>query len=111
MRRPKKELIHHSDRGSQYVSNAFRKLLKIHGFKGSMSRKGDCWDNAVVESFFGSLKQERVSWQHYQTRYEAQQDILHYISMFYNSYRLHSYLDYKSPNQYEAENLVLRKVA
>jgi transposase InsO family protein len=85
--------------------------LKAHGFKGSMSRKGDCWDNAVVESFFGSLKQERVHWRHYQTRYEAQQDILDYISMFYNSYRLHSYLDYRSPNQYEMEMVELRKVA
>ncbi len=111
LRRPKKGLIHHSDRGSQYASNFFRKLLKDNEFIGSMSRKGDCWDNSVVESFFGSLKQERVHWRHYQTRYEAQQDILHYISMFYNSYRLHSYLDYKSPNQYESENLEVRKVA
>jgi transposase InsO family protein len=111
LRRPKAGLIHHSDRGSQYASKAFRKLLKTHGFKGSMSRKGDCWDNAVVESFFGSLKQERVHWRHYQTRYEAQQDILDYISMFYNSYRLHSYLDYRSPNQYELEMTELRKAA
>ena len=111
LRRPKAGLIHHSDRGSQYASKAFRKLLKAHGIKGSMSRKGDCWDNAVVESFFGSLKQERVHWRHYQTRYEAQQDILDYISMFYNSYRLHSYLDYRSPNQYEMEMTELRKAA
>jgi transposase InsO family protein len=111
LRRPKAGLIHHSDRGSQYASKAFRRLLKAHGIKGSMSRKGDCWDNAVVESFFGSLKQERVHWHHYQTRYEAQQDILDYISMFYNSYRLHSYLDYRSPNQYEMEMVELRKVA
>ena len=111
LRRPKAGLIHHSDRGSQYASKAFRNLLKAHGFKGSMSRKGDCWDNAVVESFFGSLKQERVHWRHYQTRYEAQQDILDYISMFYNSYRLHSYLDYRSPNQYEMEMTELRKAA
>jgi putative transposase len=79
-RRPKAGLIHHSDRGSQYASKAFRKLLRVNSFKGSMSRKGDCWDNAVVESFFGSLKQERVQWRNYQTRYETQQDILHYIS-------------------------------
>ncbi len=111
LRRPTAGLIHHSDRGSQYASKAFRKLLKAHGFKGSMSRKGDCWDNAVVESFFGSLKQERVHWRHYQTRYEAQQDVLNYISMFYNSYRLHSYLDYRSPNQYEMEMTELRKAA
>ena len=69
---------------SQFSTKIVRDLdLKAHGFKGSMSRKGDCWDNAVVESFFGSLKQERVQWRSYQTRYEAQQDILNYISMFY----------------------------
>ena len=85
--------------------------MKAHGFVGSMSRKGDCWDNAVAESFFGSLKQERVHWRNYQTRIDAQQDVLNYISMFYNSYRLHSYLDYKSPNQYEAEMVELRKAA
>lgn len=110
-RRPEAGLIHHSDRGSQYASKAFSKLLNQHGFKGSMSRKGDCWDNAVVESFFGTLKQERVHWRHYQTRFEAQQDILQYISMFYNSHRLHSYLGYKSPNQFERETLEVRKVA
>lgn len=110
-RQPKPGLIHHSDRGSQYASKAFNKLLKQHKFEGSMSRKGDCWDNAVVESFFGTLKQERVHWRHYQTRYEAQQDILQYISMFYNSTRMHSYLDYKSPNQFERDNLELRKAA
>ena len=111
LRQPKPGLIHHSDRGSQYASHDFRKLLKSHGILGSMSRKGDCWDNAVVESFFGTLKQERVHWRHYQTRYEAQQDILNYISMFYNSYRLHSYLDYRSPDQYENEVIELRKAA
>jgi transposase InsO family protein len=100
-RRPKAGLIHHSDRGSQYASQAFRKLLKAHGIQGSMSRKGNCWDNAVVESFFGSLKQERVHWRNYQTRYEAQQDILNYISVFYNNYRLHSTRGYVSPSEYE----------
>ena len=110
-RKPKRGLIHHSDRGSQYASNAFRKLLKLNGFKGSMSRKGDCWDNSVAESFFGTLKQERVHWRHYQTRFAAQQDILQYISMFYNSTRMHSYLNYKSPNQFEKEMLELKKVA
>jgi len=110
-RRPKAGLIHHSDRGSQYASKAFRKLLRISGFLGSMSRKGDCWDNAVVESFFGSLKQERVQWKYYQTRYEAQQDILHYISMWYNPYRLHSTLGYVSPNDYEARLLKMKKAA
>jgi transposase InsO family protein len=110
-RRPQPGLIHHSDRGSQYASKAFRRLLKAHDIQGSMSRKGDCWDNSVVESFFGSLKQERVQWRSYQTRYEAQQDILNYITMFYNSHRLHSYLGYISPNDYEKQLMEMRKVA
>ncbi len=110
-RRPKAGLIHHSDRGSQYASKAFRKLLRINGFQGSMSRKGDCWDNAVVESFFGRLKQERVQWRNYQTRYEAQQDILQYISSWYNPYRLHSTLNYVSPNDYEKRLLETKHAA
>ena len=100
-RPPKRQLIHHSDRGVQYASRAFRKLLKVHGIAGSMSRKGDCWDNAVVESFFGSLKSERIHWRSYQTRGEARADIVEYITMFYNSTRLHSYLGYQSPNEFE----------
>ena len=110
-RKPKTGLIHHSDRGSQYASKAFRKLLKVHEMNGSMSAKGDCWDNAVAESFFGSLKQERIHWRNYQTRYEAQQDILNYISMFYNSYRLHSTLDYMSPNDYEKQLAEMKEAA
>lgn len=110
-RRPSAGLIVHTDRGSQYASKVYRKLLFANGIKGSMSRKGDCWDNAVVESFFGSLKQERVQWKNYQTRFEAQQDILNYIAMFYNSHRLHSYLGYKSPNDYESEMMKLKKAA
>ena len=110
-RRPGAGLIVHSDRGSQYASKDYKRLLKAHGFVGSMSRKGDCWDNAVAESFFGSLKQERVHWRNYQTRIDAQQDVLNYISMFYNSYRLHSYLGYVSPNQYEAEMVEMKKAA
>jgi len=110
-RRPQAGLIHHSDRGAQYASHAFRRLLGANGVRGSMSRQGDCWDNAVVESFFGSLKQERVQWRNYQTRYEAQQDILHYISMFYNQYRLHSTLGYISPNDFEQQFVAMKKVA
>ncbi|WP_371113311.1 IS3 family transposase, partial [Nitrosomonas sp. Nm33] len=110
-RQPQEGLIVHSDRGSQYASREYQRLLKIHGFLGSMSRAGDCFDNAVAESFFGSLKQERVQWRNYQTRYAAQQDVLQYISMFYNSHRLHSYLGYRSPNQYEIETEKLEKVA
>ena len=101
-RRPKKgQLIHHSDQGVQYASQAFRRLLKIHRITGSMSRKGDCWDNAVVESFFGSLKSERVHWKNYQSREEARRDVVEYITMFYNSHRLHSYLGYQCPNDFE----------
>ena len=82
--------------------------MKEYGFVGSMSRKGNCWDNAVAESFFGSLKQERVQWRNYQTRSEAEQDIMNYIAMWYNSLRLHSYLGYKSPNQFETEMKIPR---
>ena len=110
-RQPQAGLIVHSDRGSQYASREHRKLLEMHGFVGSMSRTGDCFDNAVAESFFGSLKQEQIHWRHYQTRFSAQQDVLQYISMFYNSHRLHSYLGYKSPNQYEVEIENVKKVA
>lgn len=111
LRQPPPGLVVHSDRGSQYASKAYRSLLKAHGFVGSMSRLGNCWDNAVAESFFGSLKRERCQWRHYQTRYGAQQDILQYIAVFYNNQRLHSYLDYKSPNRYEAEAAKKVKVA
>ena len=76
-----------------------------------MSHKDNCWDNAVAESFFGRLKQEQVQWCHYQTRYEAQQDILNYITMFYNSQRLHSTLDYMSPNEYEEVMAKLENVS
>jgi putative transposase len=107
-RRPKAGLIVHSDRGSQYASNAYCRLLKAHDFVGSMSRKGNCWDKAVAESFFRSLKQERVQWRNYQTRNEAQQDVMNYITTWYNSHRLHSYLGYKSPNQFEFEMQIPR---
>ena len=110
-RKPPKGLIVHSDRGVPYASDEYRRLLDIYKYQGSMSRKGNCWDNAVAESFFGSLKQERVQWRNYSSRYEAQQDILNYITMFYNSSRLHSTLDYTTPNQYEWQMAVLEKVA
>ena len=109
-RTPGQGLIVHSDQGVQYASDKYRNLLKKHQFIGSMSKKGCCWDNAVAESFFGSLKQERVHWNNYATRYEAQQDILHYITMWYNSNRLHSYLGYRCPNTFEMMNGYLKKV-
>jgi len=109
-RHPKAGLIVHSDQGVQYASHQYRRLLKSHGFVGSMSKKGCCWDNAVAERFFGSLKQERVHWRHYETRYAAQQDIMNYITMWYKNHRLHSYLDYQSPNNFERINDELEKV-
>ncbi len=100
-RKPSPGLIVHSDRGTQYTRYQYGNLLMGKGYIGSRSKKGDCWDNSVIESFFGSLKQERVQWRNYQTRWEAQQDILNYITLFYNSHRVHSYLGYLSPNQFE----------
>lgn len=110
-RKPKPGLIVHSDRGSQYASHEYRKLLNSWKCVGSMSRKGNCWDNAVAESFFGSLKQERVQWKQYQTRIEAHRDVLNYITVFYNDFRLHSTIGYKSPNQVEKEMRGLKMVA
>lgn len=110
-RRPRAGLVHHSDRGSRYAGKAFRRLLKAHDFKGGMSRKGDCRDNAVIESFFGSLKQERVHWRNDRTRYEAQQDILNGLSVFYNNYRLHSTLDYMSPANDEKQLTEMKEAA
>ena len=110
-RHPGKGLIVHSDQGVQYASHQYRQLLSNNGFVGSMSKKGCCWDNAVAESFFGSLKQERVHWKNYETRYEAQQDVMNYITMWYNSKRLHSYLGYQSPNGFELENNELEKAS
>ena len=109
-RRPDQGLIFHSDRGSQYCSTDFREMLQTNGMISSMSRKGDCWDNAVAESFFGSLKTERVFFSNYTTREEARRDIVDYIEMFYNSNRRHSYLGYVSPKEFE-ELWLLRKAA
>ncbi|WP_372001173.1 IS3 family transposase [Shewanella sp. 10N.286.51.B2] len=110
-RKPKAGLIIHSDQGVQYASHQYRRILRLHKFVGSMSKKGCCWDNAVAESFFGSLKQERVDWRNYRTRYAAQQDVLNYITMWYNSQRMHSYLNYQSPNEFERVGKDLKDVA
>jgi transposase InsO family protein len=91
----------HSDRGSQYASEAFRKELKAHRTKRSMSRKGNCWDNAVAESFFGTLKTELVHHERFKTREQARMNIFDYIETFYNRRRLHSYLNYLSPEEFE----------
>jgi putative transposase len=98
-------LIHHSDRGVQYASNEFRALLKTNEIKCSMSRKGDCWDNAVAESFFHTLKVELIHGKTYNTRQEAKTAIFEYIEVFYNRQRRHSYLGYLSPDEYEKKNV------
>ena len=100
-RKPAKGLVWHSDRGSQYASDSHRTLLKDHGIIQSMSRKGNCWDNAVSESFFHSLKTELVHHCQFKTREEARQTIFDYIEVFYNRQRLHSANDYLSPVDYE----------
>ena len=96
-RRPAPGLIHHSDRGSQYASGVFQAKLGEYGMICSMSRKGNCWDNAPTESFFNSLKNERVHGARYATRAEARADMFDYIEVFYNRSRRHSTLGYKSP--------------
>lgn len=98
-RRPAPGLIHHSDRGSQYASHAFRSKLIEYGMTCSMSRKGNCWDNAPTESFFNSLKNERVYGTRYATRAQAVADLFDYIEVFYNRSRRHSTLGYRSPVQ------------
>jgi putative transposase len=101
-RKPSKGLLHHSDRGSQYACHDYRKRLKSCGMEASMSRKGNCWDNAPTERFFRSLKSERLTACRFITRKEAKMEILDYIT-FYNSIRLHSTLGYLSPMAYEKE--------
>ena len=101
LRKPAPGLIHHSDRGSQYASHAYQALLKQHGMIGSMSRKGNCWDNAPVERFFSSLKREWTGDRLYRTREEAIADVREYVAVYYNSRRLHSTLGYTTPMEYE----------
>ena len=100
-RNPHPGLIVHSDRGTQYASSAHQALLKKHGLVGSMSRKGNCWDNAVMERFFLNLKMERVWQRDYANHSEAINDVADYIVNFHNSVRLHSKLGYLSPNAFE----------
>ena len=95
------QLIHHSDQGSQYTSEDFQRLLSAQGIACSMSRRGDCWDNAAMESFFSSLKTERTSRRRYASRDEARADVFDYIERFYNPRRRHSKLGYVSPVAYE----------
>ena len=106
-RRIERDLIHHSDRGVQYLSDDFQALLKKHNITCSMSDKGSCYDNAVVESFFASLKRERIKRRKYRTRDEARADVFDYIERFYNRKRRHGYVGNISPVEFEKRTLGL----
>ena len=101
-RRPGAGLLHHSDRGVQYACEDYRHLLKSYGMEVSMSGKGDCWDNAAMESFWSTLKNELVHHERYETREQARASIFEYIEVFYNRQRLHSSIGYQSPEAFEA---------
>jgi putative transposase len=105
-RQPKSNLLHHSDRGSQYASNQLQTILRANRIQVSMSRKGDCYDNSVMESFFSTLKCEWVHFQKYESRAQARRDIYSYIEAFYNTVRIHSTLGYLSPNEFEAKSFL-----
>jgi transposase InsO family protein len=102
-RRPAQSLILHSDRGSQFASAAYRQLLAGHGLVASMSRPGNCYDNAFIESFWSTLKYELVYHHRFATRAQARTAIFDYIETFYNRTRLHSSLDYQSPTNFESK--------
>jgi transposase InsO family protein len=108
-RKPHSGLIWHTDRGSQYASNAHKNLLKENGIIQSMSRKGNCWDNAVAESFFHSLKTEFTNHEMFKTRAQANEMIFEYIEVFYNRQRMHSSNNYLSPVEYE-EKMLLKEI-
>lgn len=108
-RNPPKGLIFHSDRGSQYASHDFRNALKLFGFEQSMSRKGDCWDNAPAESFFSTIKRELLDRKHWANKEEVRPALFQYIEVFYNRKRRHSSNGYLSPVDYE--RLVLSRAA
>ncbi len=101
-RRPKGELLHHSDRGVQYASDAYQTLLAKHGIEVSMSRRGNCYDNAVAESFFSTLKRELTHHERYVDRAEVHRSLFDYIEIFYNRQRRHSTLGYRTPAEYHA---------
>ncbi len=101
LKKPPPGLIHHSDRGGQYASHAYQKLLKQYGMIASMSRKGNHWDNAPVERIFSSLKRDWTGDQLYKSRQEEIADVREYVAVYYNSRRLHSMLGYKTPLDYE----------
>jgi putative transposase len=103
-RHPASGLLHHSDQGKQYAAGDYRKLLSEYGMTASMSRTGDCWDNAVIESFFGTLKTESIFFEKFSNREEAKTKIFEYIEVFYNRQRRHSTLGYLSPDEFERRN-------
>jgi transposase InsO family protein len=103
-RRPARGLLHHTDQGAPYASLSYRALLEAHGLIASMSRKGNCYDNARVESFFSTLKNELVHERDYRSRDDAQAEIFEFIEIFYNRQRLHQSLRYVSPVQFESDN-------
>lgn len=102
-RRPALGLLHHSDRGVQYACGVYRQLLEANGLRASMSRRANCWDNAVAESFFATLEWELMAQRDWRSPAEARRDIFAYIETWYNRRRRHSSLDYRSPAQYEAQ--------
>ena len=104
-RKPKRTVIIHSDQGTQYDSNDWLRFCRQHHLEPSMSRRGNCWDNAVVESFFGSLKKERIKKRIYKTPEMARADIFDYIEVFYNRKRPHSHLGGVSPEAFEQASL------
>ena len=104
-RKPTQRVLVHSDQGSQYGSDDWQRFCRHHNLEPSMSRKGNCWDNAVAESFFGSLKKERIKKRVYKTRDLARSDVFDYIEMFYNRTRRHSHLGGVSPQAFEAASL------
>jgi putative transposase len=101
--RPEAGLLHHSDRGCQYTSMRYRAELQRHGIAVSMSRKGNCWDNAVAESFVGTLKNKLVHRRRWSGRNELRNAVFQYIEVFYNRRRLHSSIGYKTPSEVEQE--------
>jgi transposase InsO family protein len=107
-RRPSAGLLHHSDRGCQYTSLEYRQALASVGVTVSMSRKGNCWDNAVAESFFATLKAELVYGQVWLTRHDLRAAVFEYIEVFYNRRRLHSSIGYKTPAQLESDHALDR---
>jgi transposase InsO family protein len=106
MRQPEAGLVHHSDRGSEYASQSYQEILHQHHVSISMSKKGDCYDNAMIESFWGTLKEECFSLEIFHTRKEAKTVIFEYVEVFYNRKRKHSSLGYLSPVDYEKQGMI-----